>query len=109
MDLMKRITTYFTILTFTLTGVPISSIASEGDEDAGSFDDPDTAEDTEDSSSGSKGSESGAGAGAGAGVGAGVWVAITGAILGLFSGGSSEFMTPSGNPPVIHSLKPNAA
>ena len=42
MDLMKRITTYFTILTFTLTGVPISSIASEGDEDAGSFDDPDT-------------------------------------------------------------------
>ena len=49
MKFFKRITTYFTLLVFTLTGAPISTIASEGDKDAGSFDDEENSE-TESSS-----------------------------------------------------------
>ena len=109
MELLKKLTTFLTVLVFTITGVPVSSIASEGDEEAGAFEDPNADEETEKDSGGAAAGAAAAGAAGGAAAGAGVWVAITGAILGLFSGGSSEFTTPSGNPPVIHSLKPNAA
>ena len=96
MEILKRLTTFLTIMVFTVTGVPVSSIASEGDEESGAFEDPNAVEETEEDSDGAAAIVGGAAAG----LGAGVWVAITGAILGVFSGGSSEFTTPSGNPPV---------
>ena len=47
MELLKRLTTYFTVLAFTITGVPVSSIASDGDEESGAFEDPNAVEETE--------------------------------------------------------------
>ncbi|MAX29386.1 MAG: hypothetical protein CMG14_00225, partial [Candidatus Marinimicrobia bacterium] len=83
MKLFKKLATYFSMATFVLTGTSFKSIASEGEEDAESFDDPNSSEE--------ENSEDAAPANAQqSGTGAGVWVAITGAVLALFSGGSSE-------------------
>ena len=65
MDLIKRITTYFSILVFTLTGLPVNSIASEGDEEAGAFEDP-NAEEASSAGAAGEGAAGAAGAGAGA-------------------------------------------
>ena len=82
---LKRIVTFLTIFAFTLQGLPIStSIASEGDEAAGSFDDEENNEEEVATAEVEEESQ---------GVGTGVWIAITGAILALFGGGSSEPLT----------------
>ena len=95
MEILKKFATFLTLLVFAITGVPKNLIASDGDEESGSFDEdtnsveetPEEVEDTEE----------------GSGVGAGVWVAITGAILGLFGSGSA----PDDIPPPPHMLIPS--
>ena len=96
--ILKRIATFITVLVFSITGAPSITLADVGDENAGSFDDQTAVEEGEEASEESTEVSSGSEA---AGPGAGVWVAITGAVLALFSGGSSEYTTPGGNPPVV--------
>ena len=50
MELLKRLATFVTLMVFTITGVPVSSIASEGDEESGAFEDPNAVEETEEDS-----------------------------------------------------------
>ena len=64
MEILKRLTTFLTILVFTITGVPVSSIASEGDEESGAFEDPNAVEETEEDSDGAAAAAAGAAAGA---------------------------------------------
>ena len=72
--IFKKITTFLTLLVFTFSGILPITLASEGDEEAGSFDNDDATsneevtEESEETSSGS-------------GLGTGVWVAITGAVF----------------------------
>ena len=44
MEMLKRFATFLTLLVFTITGVPVSSIASDGDEESGAFDDTNAVE-----------------------------------------------------------------
>ena len=100
MKLFKKLGTYFSMLSLLLTGTSFKSIASEGEEGSEAFDDPNKNTEEEDSSGESQEAAESSSSGA-SGAGAGVWVAITGAVLAVFSGGSSEFITPSGGPPVV--------
>ena len=45
--IFKRIATFLTVLVFSMTGAPAITLADVGDEDAGSFDDPDQIEESE--------------------------------------------------------------
>ncbi len=67
MDFLKKIITFFVLLVFTITGVPVSSIASEGDEEAGAFEDPneETEEATEEAAAAAAGGATAGGATAG--------------------------------------------
>ena len=104
MKLFKKLGTYISMLTLVLTGTSFKSIASEGEEDAEAFDDPNTSEEED---SGAEAAAAATGTAASAGTGAGVWVAITGAVLALFSGSDGEYTTPSGDEPVTPTPTPS--
>ena len=68
--MFKKIAVYFTVLSFTLSGIPAFSQDEEADAAA---EEESVVEEEEET-----------------GIAAGVWIAITGAVLALFSGGGDD-------------------
>ena len=80
--MFKKIAVYFTVLSFTLSGIP----AFSQDEETEALVEEEAVEEAEEET----------------GIAAGVWIAITGAVLALFSGGGDDAPptpTPTPVPP----------